>query len=114
MPTPTAPVARQFDDVFDRVASGFATASPTAIANGASGSVSITIPGLTFDGTWEGLVANTTAANLNVAGVILSAEVTAANTATITIFNGSGASITPTASSRYVAVMFHMNVRFYQ
>lgn len=114
MPTPTAPVARQFDDVFDKIASGFATASITAIASGASGSTTIAIPGVAADGTWEVIVANTTAATLNVAGVIVQGEVTGANTVTVTVANLSGASITPTASSKYLVIVAHLNQRFYQ
>lgn len=114
MPTPTAPVARQFDDVFDKIASAFVTASPSAITNGTTGSVTLTVPGVAADGTWESLVETTTAATLNVAGVILGSQVTAANTVVITIYNGSGGTITPTASSKYVVIVGHLNVRFYQ
>lgn len=114
MPTPTAPAARQFDDVFDKIASGFVTASPGAITSGSSGSVTITVPGVAADGTWESLVETTTAATLNVAGVVLGSQVTAANTVVITIANLSGGTITPTASSKYVVVVGHLNQRFYQ
>lgn len=112
MPTPTAPVARQFDDVFDRIASAHVTASPGAIASGAFGSVSITVPGVVADGTWESFFETSTAANINVAGVILASSVTAANTVVITIYNISGGSITPTAGSQYTVIVGHANSRF--
>lgn len=100
-----APQRRQFQDFFRSLASGYATASPTAIASGASGSVAITVPGVAPDGTWEVIAEFTNATNLNVAGVILSAAVTAANTVTMTIGNLSGGSITPTASSKYTVIV---------
>lgn len=112
MPTPTAAVGRQFDDVFTKIASGYTIASPTAIANGATSTVAITIPGVALDGTWEAFVETTSATNLNVAGVNLFATVTAANTVTMTILNNSGGSITPTASSKYIAVLGKLNPRF--
>lgn len=112
MPTPTSPVARQFDDVLDRIASAHVTASPGAIASGAIGSVTLTIPGVVADGTWESFFETTSAPNLNVAGVILASSVTAANTVTITIFNISGSSITPTAGAQYTVIAGHANQRF--
>lgn len=112
MPTPTSPVARQFDDCFSRIASGYSTASPTAITNGTVGSVSITVPGVTTDGSWEPFIETTNAANLNVAGVNLFATVSAANTVTMSIFNASGGTITPTASSKYYVVLGRANIRF--
>lgn len=99
-----APQRRQFQDFFTQLASGWATASPGAIASGASGSVAITVPGVANDGTWEIIAEITTAANLNVAGVVLYGTVSAANTVTLTIANLSGGAITPTASSKYTVI----------
>lgn len=99
-----APQRRQFQDFFTQLAAGYVTASPTAIASGAAGSVDVTVPGVATDGTWEVIAEFTNATNLNVAKVVLSAAVTAANTVTVTIFNISGGSITPTANSKYTVI----------
>ena len=112
MANPQSKQRRQFQDVFSEIASGFTVASPTAIANGAIGSVSISVPGVTNDGTWEPLAELTNASNLAVAGVNLYASVSAANTVTMTIQNNSGGSITPTASSKYIVVLGHVSEKF--
>jgi|SRR6185312_10055284 len=107
-----APQRRQYQDVFTQIASGWATASPGAIASGASGSVTITVPGVAADGTWEVISETTNAANLAVAGVLITGTVSAANTVILTIANLSGGSITPTAASKYVAVCGKLDPRF--
>lgn len=112
MATNNPNLRRQFPDVFDLVAGGWATASPGAIANNASGSVAITVTGVDTSGAWCEVAVSTTATNLQVAGVSFQAQATAANTVTLTITNNSGGSITPTASSKYIVVMGKLNVRF--
>lgn len=112
MAATNSPVARQFDDVFTKIAGGYTVSSPTAIASGSFANVTVTVPGVAADGTWEVLSETTTAATLNVAGVQITSNVTGANTVTMTIENGSGASITPTASSKYIVVVGQLHNRF--
>lgn len=107
-----APQRRQFPDVFTNIASGYAVASPTAITTGSTGSVAISVPGVTVGGFWEALAELTSAATLNVAGVNLYATVTAAGVVTMTIQNNSGGTITPTASSKYVVVLGQLDTKF--
>jgi hypothetical protein len=113
MATTNIGVGRTYDDVFQKIASGWVTASPSAIASGSMGSVTITVPGVAADGSWEVTAETTNAPNLNVAGVIFYGTVSAANTVTLTIFNISGGSITPTAGSKYIVICGQMNPRFY-
>lgn len=100
---------RQFQDVFaGGIVSGFATSAGTAIASGAHQALTITVPGVASDGTWEVLAATHSGA-LN--GCVLDTDVTAANTVTVYIQNLSGGSQTPPAQ-KIVVVCARIDSRF--
>lgn len=105
-----SPQRRQFQDLFTQIASGWVTASPTAVASAASTTVTITVPGVAADGTWEVISDTNTATNLG--SFTITGNVSGANTVTLVLINNSGGSITPTAGAKYVVVCGKLDVRF--
>jgi hypothetical protein len=109
-------VERQLEDVWDRVASGWTQATTGAIANGASATVTITVPGVTTAAgigqqPWVLLSAWT---SVNIGNLVFDAFVSGTNTVTFIIHNNSGGTITPPSNTNYGVIMGRLNPRFTQ
>lgn len=93
----TAANRRQFQDVFEYVATGHATSAGTAISSGAQQALAVSIPTIVEDGTWAVLAVLPGAAGLS--GCTATGEVTAAGVVTVYIQNLTGSSQTPAAQN---------------
>ena len=103
---------RQFAEIYPLAEISFANISPGAVAAGAT--VTVAATAFTLNAPGSGIPATfalgdqleiwpSAAANTN--GLVVSAAPTAtAGTALITFYNGTGGSITPTASQKYTIV----------
>lgn len=92
--------ARQFRGIFSHVATGFTTTDVASIASGAQATVTVTVPGVTLDGSWLVFGVSTSA---DPGAVALSARVTAADTVKIFIVNNSGGAVDPASMTYRVA-----------
>jgi hypothetical protein len=107
-------VERQFDDIFDRTAYGFTTATTGAITTGNQVTVSINVPGVTLPATgnaqpWASIAEWT---SVSIGALTIWSYVSAANTVTMIISNDSGGTITPPANTVYGVVFGRLNLRF--
>jgi hypothetical protein len=107
------PTERRFVDVFDRIVSGYTTATAGAITAGSQASVSITVPGVSTGGSqpWTQI---TVWSSVYPGAVDLEGFVSATNTVTLLITNNSGGTITPPANTVYGVVMGRLNPRVTQ
>src|SRR6266850_2532793 len=94
--------ARQFRGVYEAVAVGFTTVDVASIANGAQGSVTVTVPGVAVDGSW---VVDGVATSVDPGALGVSARVTAANTVVVLLANASGGAIDPPSATYRVVCM---------
>lgn len=105
----TSAQRRQFQDVWSKIATATVTASPGAITNNTQAVVSVTIPGVALDGTWEVLHVGY---NASQGAVVVSGMIDSANTVKLYITNNSGGSVTPTANTKYTVVVGQIDARF--
>jgi len=94
--------ARQFRGVYEKVAVGSAVADVASIANGAQGSVTVTVPGVRLDGTW---VIDGISTSADPGALDLGARVTANDTVVIILQNNSGGAIDPASMTYRVVAM---------
>jgi hypothetical protein len=113
------PQGRSFDDVFERVATGFTTSTVGAITTGTQATVTVTVNGVGLptsgaipsNNVWTELGVWT---SVYIGALDIGAYVSAANTVTIVIQNNSGSTITPPASTVYGVIMGRINQRYTQ
>jgi hypothetical protein len=79
---------RQFQDVFQKVIPFFFTATEASIASGAVSAGDVTVPGAAL-GDFVLL-----ASKSDIADLVITAQVTAANTVTVTLANNTGGAVT--------------------
>jgi len=106
-------IERQFNDVYDRVAYGWAVASAGAITAGTQATVTITVPGVGVSAT-QPWVPIAVWSSVYPGAVDMNGFVSAANTVVLLITNNSAGTITPPASTTYGVVMGRLNQRFTQ
>lgn len=98
----TGPMPRQFRGVYEQVSTGFATSDVASIAAGAQGLVTVTVPGVTLDGSWVVDGVSTTA---DPGALDIGARVSAANTVVVVLQNNSGGAIDPPSLTYRVVAM---------
>lgn len=94
--------SRQFRGIYEKVAVGSTTVDVASIANGAQGTVTVTVPGVALDGTWvvDGVATSADPGALGVSG-----RITAANTVVVLLGNNSGGAIDPASMTYRVVAM---------
>lgn len=96
------PLPRQYRGIYEQVAAGFTTVDVASIANGAQGTVTVTVPGVATDGSW---VVDGVATSGNPGAVSMDAYISAANTVLIFLQNNSGGAIDPPSLTYRVVCM---------